>query len=67
MPRPQSDCFNCVHKIEYPGECHVGCKNPDPNMVGNPYEIKSGWFFYPVLFDPALMEKECCNYQPKQG
>ena len=67
MQKLQSDCFNCVHKIEYHCECHVGCKNPDPNMIGHPHGIKHGWFFYPVLFDPVWMKKECVNYQLKQG
>lgn len=32
-------------------------------MRGNQHGIKSGWFFYPLLFDPTWKEAMCNNYQ----
>jgi hypothetical protein len=46
-----------------PGNCHIACSNPDMHMTGNKHGIVNGWFFYPVLFDPIWMTKECSNYE----
>jgi hypothetical protein len=39
--------------------------NPDPEMVGDSYGIKHGWFAYPINFDPVWMVKRCSNFKPK--
>lgn len=57
-----TECYTCAHKREVPGNCHIACVNPDPNMTGNSHGIKNGWFFYPFLFDPTWKTKTCANY-----
>lgn len=32
-------------------------------MVGNEHDIRSGWFMYPLLFDPVWKEKMCNNFE----
>lgn len=60
-----SNCWDCKHKEEVPGNCHIKCNKPDPQMTGDPHGIKHGWFLYPLLFDPIWRAKECCNFESK--
>ena len=60
-----TSCYTCVHKREVPGNAHIRCANPDSGMTGDEHGIKKGWFFYPMLFDPVWMTKECSNYESK--
>ena len=57
------ECYDCKSKREVPGNCHIQCINPDPNMIGNQYGIDKGWFIYPELFDPVWKEKLCSNFE----
>lgn len=59
----KTNCYNCEFKRNVPGDCHIQCVNPDPEMIGNAHGIKNGWFIYPLVFDPIWMEKECSNYK----
>ncbi len=61
-----NNCHNCEFKREVPGDCHIQCVNPDPLMTGNAHGIRNGWFWYPLIFDPIWMEKECSNYKKKE-
>jgi hypothetical protein len=58
----KTDCYHCQHRRRIPGEEHIKCAKPDPDMTGNDYGIRSGWFFYPYNFDPIWRTKECVNY-----
>ena len=58
----RSECYKCKHKREVPGDAHIACANPDPNMSGNPHGIRNGWFLYPLLFDPVWKERICGNF-----
>jgi hypothetical protein len=62
----KSNCYSCKNKRDVPGNCHIQCANPDPEMKGNEHGIKNGWFFYPMLFDPTWMAKQCSNYEVKE-
>ena len=59
----ENKCWECVNKKEVPGNAHIRCAKPDPDMIGNPHGIKNGWFFYPLCFDPVWMEKKCVNFK----
>ena len=37
-----NECYRCVHKRNTPGDAHIACNNPDPDMTGNPHGIKNG-------------------------
>lgn len=56
-------CWKCKFKRSVPGNCHIECKNPDPNIQGDPHGIANGWFIYPFLFDPVWMINECRNFE----
>jgi len=58
-----NECWSCQHKREVPGNYHIRCVKPDPDMKGNEHGIRKGWFMYPFLFDPTWKEKLCNNYQ----
>lgn len=58
-----TNCYKCKYKRDVPGNCHIQCINPDPNMSGDPYGVRNGWFIYPLLFDPIWKENVCKNYQ----
>jgi len=56
-------CDKCKSMREVVGDAHISCVNPDPKMTGNESGIKKGWFYYPLLFDPVWMTKECSNFE----
>jgi hypothetical protein len=60
-----SECWKCVYKREIPGNCHIGCANPDTKMTGDVRGVRNGWFFYPFMFDPIWKEKLCSNFEEK--
>jgi hypothetical protein len=59
----KDDCFECKFKESVPGNYHIKCNKPDPEMTGNAHGIREGWFYYPMLFDPIWKTKECSNFQ----
>ena len=61
----KDNCEVCKHKRYVPGDTHIACVRPDPDMTGDPHGIKNGWFIYPLLFDPMWKTKECCNFEQK--
>ena len=60
-----NNCNKCIYKRTVPGDAHISCVNPDPDMTGDEHGILSGWFFYPVVFDPVWGTKECVNFKEK--
>ena len=62
----KQSCYQCLHKREVPGDCHIQCAKPDPKMTGHPHGIKHGWFYYPSCFDPTWMTKECSTYEERK-
>jgi hypothetical protein len=56
-------CYECINKIDIPGDAHIGCNNPDPTMTGHPIGIERRWFLYPFNFDPIWMTKKCANFK----
>lgn len=59
----RTECLSCTNKKEVPGNSHIACDDPDIEMVGSSMAFQKGWFFYPLLFDPAWKERLCKNYQ----
>lgn len=57
------ECYKCKHRRSVPGNAHIKCVTPDPDMTGNPHGIRNGWFIYPLLFDPVWKTKLCCNFE----
>jgi len=58
-------CRQCVHRRNIPGDCHISCANPDPEMTGSEHGMRSGWFMYPFNYDPVWGKKECSNFETK--
>ena len=63
----ETNCYQCKYKRNVPGDAHIQCTNPDPDMTGSQHGIKKGWFFYPFCFDHTWATKECCNFESKQS
>jgi hypothetical protein len=60
-----NECYQCVHCENVPGDAHIRCESPDPDMTGNPHGIRRGWFHYPYVFDPVWKTKDCANFKRK--
>lgn len=58
-----NECYYCKHKREIKGHAHVSCARPDYSMVGDDHGIKSGWFNYPINYDPIWKNKKCNNFK----
>ena len=58
-----NECWTCKSRYPVPGNAHIGCSTPDPDMTGNEHGIKNGWFVYPYCFDPTWKTKDCVNFQ----
>ena len=63
--REDSNCFKCEHKKNIPGNAHIYCMNPDPEMTGDEHGRAQGWFNYPGNFDPVWMTKSCDHFKVK--
>jgi hypothetical protein len=59
----QNECFCCTYRRNVPYNAHILCTNPDEKMIGEEHGIKNGWFYYPLLFDPAWKLKKCRNFK----
>ena len=60
------ECYSCAHRRRIPGDEHIGCAKPDPQMIGHPHGIKMRWFIYPHCFDPVWKMKQCANFEERQ-
>lgn len=43
-----SPCYECVHKVNIPGDCHIGCNNPD---AAPERKVWPGCGMFPINFD----------------
>ena len=59
-----NECYKCAHHREIETSAHIRCVNPDPNMGGDDYGVKNGWFDYPTAFAPLWKDADCQNYEP---
>lgn len=59
----RNECWFCRNRYPIPGNCHIGCSKPDPDMTGEEYGIRNNWFSYPYCFDPVWKTKLCCNFE----
>lgn len=59
----RKQCWYCQHRRDVPGNAHIRCVKPDPDMTGDEHGIRNGWFMYPLLFDPTWKTKTCSNFQ----
>lgn len=64
VPRTiQNECYLCKYRRKIPGDAHLLCVNPDPEMDGTEHGIRNGWFMYPINFDPNWKTKQCSNFK----
>lgn len=62
MEKP--NCYKCVHKLSVPGSAHSRCNNFDARVQGDPYGIRSGWFMWPLNYDPTWL-RSCDGFSDK--
>jgi len=53
MSKP--NCYECVHRKNLAGNCHIGCGNWKANVIGSDHAIQRGWFIWPFDFDPLWL------------
>jgi hypothetical protein len=58
-----NECYQCKHRRNVPGDMHISCVKPDPDMTGREHGIRNNWFLYPVCFDPTWKTKDCVNFE----
>jgi hypothetical protein len=56
-------CYECAHRRENTGTCHIACAKPDAAMTGSPHGIQNGWFMYPMNYDPVWATSPCANFE----
>ena len=61
-----NECYKCKNRRSVPGNAHIKCANPDPEMEGEEYGRQNGWFYYPSCFDPTWKKKMCANFDPDE-
>ena len=82
MSDTKKDCYSCKFRGTVPGSAHSSCKHPsitnplamlfkrsapkELNIKANQYGIKSGWFDFPLDFDPTWLEN-CDGHTPKKA
>ena len=49
------DCYKCVHRLDLVGDTHSRCNNSQAKVNGHPHGIRSGWFMWPINFDPTWL------------
>ena len=59
------NCYTCVYRGAIPGDAHSSCSNRKAKVVGNDHGIRSGWFMWPINFDPVWLE-ECDGYKEEK-
>ena len=57
--KEKPDCYKCVHRRNIPGDAHTRCNNFEARVEGHPHGIRSGWFRWPLNFDPTWLVS--CN------
>lgn len=60
-----NECYKCVHRMDIPGNAHSRCNNHAAKVKGNPHGIRSGWFLWPLNFDPVWLES-CDGFSDKE-
>lgn len=60
-----NECYSCVHRLTIPGNAHTRCNNHAAKVEGDDYGIRSGWFMWPLNFDPTWL-KSCDGFSDKE-
>ena len=59
-------CYDCVHRLTIPGNCHSRCNNVTAKVEGHEQGKRRGWFMWPLNFDPTwLLECDGFSDDPK--
>ena len=60
-------CRTCAYKKDVSGDTHISCSFDWDNSKytppkASPYGIRSGWYLFPINFDPIWQETPCQEY-----
>jgi hypothetical protein len=61
-------CYKCKYRGTVYYSCHSSCHHPDKTELevkGDAYGRRSGWFSFPVDFDPVWLES-CNGFENKE-
>ena len=59
------DCYKCDYRGKIPGDAHSKCHNGEASVKGHPHGVRSGWFFWPLNFDPVWLVS-CDGFETKK-
>ena len=61
-------CYKCIYRREVPlvDDAHSSCANKHAHVTGALYGRRSGWFFWPISFDPVWLES-CDGFEAKDA
>lgn len=64
---PPTWCYNCIHRQDHLGECHISCRWPWALHTARP-ELKrwKGCGVFPLLFDMCIIQS-CPAFREKKG
>jgi hypothetical protein len=63
--KEKPNCYECVHRLSLIGDAHSKCNNRKAKVTGNIHGIRSGWFMWPMNFDPVWLES-CDGFSKNQ-
>ena len=53
--KQQRNCYECAHRRDVAGSAHSRCNNHAAKVVGHPHGVNSGWFRWPINYDPTWL------------
>jgi hypothetical protein len=64
MEDKKIQCYACAYRRAVPGSVHIRCtydwiKAGVSVPKGNSHGIQSGWYNFPLNYDPVWMDEEC--------
>jgi len=62
-------CYQCKYRSNLVRDAHSGCTHPQPqslNIQADDYGINSGWFHFPLNFDPIWL-RNCDGFSNEGG
>jgi hypothetical protein len=67
----KKNCYSCAYKGSVPGSAHSSCRfnwtksnNKPPSAAI--HGIQSGWYNFPIDFDPVWQESLCESYSTEK-
>lgn len=72
MDEIKKTCYNCVYRGQVLGSAHSNCsfnfqKAGVEIPKGDQHGVRSGWYNFPIDFDPVWMTKPCPAFSTEKN